>query len=209
MKTKIIFLVSAVLLLLGCSTDQGNTLEIPGQPENRQAQNSPQHFPYANKIVLLKVDFLTHNFEGGKELVFKGAQNFTIASIYQSPGDFGGISLKYAELNETFFEGTIHWMGLGQMQYPEQLDSADAFQTIGNTVPMPNAALLATVAYDEFAYYPDPMPCAEIWNAIENLQVVAQYRGSNPNGMVNIFLYTPSVGVGNPEDWDYFVILKN
>lgn len=210
MKTKIIFLVSIALLLLGCSPDQDTTLPNSAQPENRQSHTTyNHHLPYANKIVLLKVDFLTHHFEGGKELVFKGAQNFTIASVYQSPGDFGGVSLKYAELNETFFEGTIHWMGLGQMQYPEQLDSADAFQTISNAVPMPNASLLATVAYDEFAYYPDPMPYAALWSAVENLQVVAQYRVSNPQSTVNIFLYTPSVGMGNPEDWDYFIILKN
>lgn len=209
-KSKIIFLISTVLVLLGCSSDQDTALQNPSQSgQNRQSQNSHLALPYANKIVLLKVDFVSHTFESGKEMVFKNAQNFTIASDYQSPGDFGGVSLKYAELNATFFEGTIHWMGLGQMEYPQQLDGVDAFQTIGNPVPMPDAALLSTVAYTEFAYYPDPVPYNEIWDAIKNLQVVAQYRSSNPGSTVNVFLYTPSVGIGNPEEWDYFVILKN
>ena len=44
-----------------------------------------------NKVVLLKVDFLTNIFEGGKELEFSPSSSFTISSTYLSPGDFGNI----------------------------------------------------------------------------------------------------------------------
>ena len=48
-----------------------------------------------------------------------------------------------------------------------------------------------------------------IWAAIDNLETVKNYRESNPEVKISLFLYTPSVGIGNPEEWDWFVILKN
>lgn len=199
-----------VVLFAGCSSDEILTTNDTNQQQAaRPSQNTSPQLANPNKVLLLKVDFLTHTFEGGKELVFKNVPGFTIMTEYQPPIDFGGISIIYGELDQPVFTGTIHWMGLGQMQYPDHLESAASFQTTNNPFPMPDAALFEPVAYDQFAYYPEPVPYAEIWDAIENLQIVAQYRSSNPNAKVSLFLYTPSVGMGNPADWDYFVILKN
>ena len=63
--------------------------------------------------------------------------------------------------------------------------------------------------YDEFAYYPDTIDYSSIWNSISNLEIVNNYLNTNPNGKINLFLYTPSVGIGNPADWDWYIILKN
>ena len=48
-----------------------------------------------------------------------------------------------------------------------------------------------------------------IWASVQSLVKVRQYLISNPNATVKIFLYTPSVGIGNPAEWDWIVILKN
>ena len=48
-----------------------------------------------------------------------------------------------------------------------------------------------------------------IWNSINNLEVVSDYLDSNPNGKINLFLYTPGVGIGDPAYWDWYVFLKN
>lgn len=162
-----------------------------------------------NKLVLLKVDFLTNVFEGGKELEFSASSNFTISSTYQAPGDFGSIQLYYSELNEIIFDGTIIWMGTGTMTYPTEIDLPNTFSTTSNNLPLPNVSMFENVMYDEFAYYPDIIEYSNIWNSINNLEIVSDYRNSNPNGKINLFLYTPSVGVGNPAEWDWYIYLKN
>jgi hypothetical protein len=44
---------------------------------------------------------------------------------------------------------------------------------------------------------------------VQNLVKVRQFLQSNPNQIVKLFLYTPSVGMGDPLEWDYFIFLKN
>ena len=48
-----------------------------------------------------------------------------------------------------------------------------------------------------------------IWLTIEKLQLVQDYLVSNPTASMKIFLYKPSVGMGNPVDWDWVIFLKN
>lgn len=161
-----------------------------------------------NKVVLLQVDYLTNVFEGGKELTFSNSPSFTISSTYQAPGDFGSVQLYYSELDKLLFNGTIIWDGTGQIDYPN-INGSSFFSTSDDSVQMPNTNLFQTVMYHESAYYPDTISYSSIWNSISNLDIVKEYRSSNRSGEVNLFLYTPSVGAGNPADWDWFVILKN
>ena len=162
-----------------------------------------------NKVLLLKVDFLTSAFEGGKELTFADEDDFTISTTYNSPGDFGDVSLNYSELNQPLFAGTIHWMGLGEMTYPESLENVEFFTPVTDPVAMPDVSLFAPVMYSEYPTYPETIDYAALWDAVDNLLMVKEYRMSNPNAQINVFLYTPSVGVGNPAEWDWFIILKS
>ncbi|WP_158655195.1 hypothetical protein [Flavivirga eckloniae] len=190
---KKVLLFALASLMLSCDKEDDNP--IPGDNEN--------------KVVLLKVDFLTNKFEGGKELEFSKSPDFTISTTYESPGDFGSVQLYYKEFEKKLFDGTIHWMGLGEMSYPESVSSPNAFQTIDENLPLPDTSEFAKVMYDENAHYPETINYTDIWNSIDNLKVVSNYRNSNPEGKINLFLYTPSVGVGDPADWDWFIILKN
>lgn len=195
MKNKIL-LMGLGLLLVACSDET----------------TAPVEKVKENKVLMLKVDLLTSAFEGGKELTFEEASAFTIGVDYESPGDFGGIKLKYQELNAPLFEGTIHWMGLGEMSYPE-IDPPSAFSTSEILVMLPGENQREVIQYlpdamplDEWPYQPD---YETLWSAVSSLHIVRDYRAANPNSKVNFFLYTPSVGVGNPADWDWFIILKN
>ncbi|KAF2514817.1 hypothetical protein E0W68_13365 [Flavobacterium salilacus subsp. salilacus] len=190
---KIILLLGLALSFMACSDDSGSPL-----------QNETQ-----NKVLLLKVDLETNVFEGGKELVFPDADGFTLTTDYNSPGDFGDITLKYEQVNDTIFAGTIVWNGTGQMTYPEALNGTDAFATVAEPAVMPTAEDFELVEYDEYSYYPEEIDYDAIWDAIDNLQLVKEYRKENPDAKVNLFLYTPSVGIGNPAEWDWYVILKN
>lgn len=163
----------------------------------------------SNKVVLLKVDYLTNKFEGGKEINFPEAPSFTISTVYNSPGDFGSIALYYEELNEKLFEGTIIWMGTGEMSYPLKIDNPNKFSKTRNNLPLPAEEMFEYVQYNDFSYYSDNIDYGSLWNAIKNLKIVTTYRASNSNSKIFLFLYTPSVGVGDPAEWDWFVILKN
>lgn len=162
-----------------------------------------------NNVLLLKIDFLTNNFEGGKQLEFSSDSNFTISSTYQAPGDFGSVQLFYEELNEKIFDGTIIWMGLGERSYPETIELPNTFSILTDSLPLPDSSMFKNIMYSEYAYYPDTIEYSNIWNSINNLEIVSNYRNSNPNEKINLFLYTPSVGMGDPADWDWYIFLKN
>ncbi|GGK49839.1 MULTISPECIES: hypothetical protein [Flavobacteriaceae] len=163
----------------------------------------------SNNVVLLKVDYLTNTFEGGKVLKFSESTSFTISSKYNSPGDFGSVALYYEELNKKLFEGTIIWMGLGEMSYPSSMDLPAHFSKTDTNVTLPDTEMFKRIMYTENAYYPDSINYESLWNAINNLRIVSSCRNSNPHEKVQLFLYTPSLGVGDPADWDWFVILRS
>jgi hypothetical protein len=179
------------LTLISCSQDNDET-------------NTPTTNP--NNVLVLKVDYNTNQFEGGKELSFTNtASNMTVTNQYVSPADFGSIKLKYQEINETIFDGTIVWAGLGQMNYPQNLLNANQFDRVMTTdYVIPSAGF-------ENVFNPDNLPYNynTIWTSVQSLVKVRQYLISNPNATVKIFLYTPSVGIGNPEEWDWFIFMKN
>jgi len=192
---KTFIILGLVTLFASCSDDNESTTN-PGDSDN--------------KVLLLKVDLLTNAFEGGKELTFEEAEGFTISPEYVSPGDFGSIKLKYQQTGETIFDGSIVWNGLGQMSYPAALNGANSFPVIDDEVPMPSASQFEYVEYsDGDMGLPAAVDQEAIWESISHLQKVKDYRASNPAAKVYLFLYTPSVGVGNPAEWDWFLILKN
>lgn len=159
-----------------------------------------------NKVLMLKVDYLTNTFEGGKETEFaENSSEFTITSQYIPASDFGNIKLKYDEVNEVIFDGDIIWMGLGQINYPQNLLLANQFETVATAdVVFPSAGFQHILPEPNQVY-----DYNEVWLAVQNLVKVRQYLISNPNGKVKLYFYTPSVGVGDPADWKWIVLMKN
>ena len=90
MKTSIL-LLSLVTLLLSCNSDTvDKTL--------------------ATEVLMLKVDYTKHAFEGGTEFNFaEQADNLTIINEYVEPSDFGNVRLIYKELGEALFDGRWYW----------------------------------------------------------------------------------------------------
>ena len=191
MRTKILTFTALILSLISCSND------------NDETSNSTTN---SNNVLLLKVDYNTNLFEGGKELTFANTtSNMTITNQYVSPGDFGSIKLIYQELNETLFDGTIVWAGLGQMNYPQNLLNANQFDTVMTTdYVTPSAGFVNVFNPDNTTYSYN-----EVWTSVQSLVKVRQYLYSNPNASVKLFLYTPSVGIGNPAEWDWIIFMKN
>jgi hypothetical protein len=168
-------------------------------PDNYVINQNP------NKVMLLKVDYETNTFEGGNETVFPSSTaTFTVTNQVIPPGDFGNIKLFYSELNTKIFDGDIIWMGNGQIHFPTSFLSANQYNFINTLVPIADPVF-------ENVYNPDNTNYnySEIFNAIRYLEIVNQYRASNPNATVKLFLYTPGVGVGDPTQWKWIFIIKN
>ncbi|RZJ65782.1 MAG: hypothetical protein EOO50_12260 [Flavobacterium sp.] len=195
MKSKITLLLFTVFAFAACTSDNNVTEPVDNDPIT------------GNKMLMLKVDYLTNAFEGGTELSFEetDATTFTIETEYQTPGDFGWVKMYYAEVDTKFFDGEIHWMGLGTLHCPENFDPASSFDhvlTEDFVTPQGGFDNIFNPSEQEYDYQ---IP----WSHVQGLVKVRQYLASNPTASAKIFLYTPSVGVGNPSDWDWIVILKN
>lgn len=161
--------------------------------------------PAENQVLLLKVDYLSNRFEEGRVLPFSASTTtFTTQVIDTPPTDFGSIKVMYQELNEPIFYGTIHWMGLGERRYPEVMVDESYFDNVlTEDLRMPLNGFEEIYIHDTTSSY------SQAWQEVQKLVVVRQFLESNPNEKVRVFLYTPSVGVGNPNDWDWYFILKN
>ena len=160
------------------------------------------------ELTILKVDFLTHTFEGGNSFEFNNiamTNTLPIEEIYVAPSDFGNYTLKYTPTNEVIFNGPIAWMG-GSYDLPLDFDSSDYETTTLNPSInldeieyfMPTADILAGEGYTNFDY-------ASVWNSIKNLQVTNDCL--NNNGKIGFVLYTPGLGLFQPENAYWLVIL--
>lgn len=180
------------------------TLALMSCSKENKLQTSPTIS--SNNVLILKVDYNTNQFEGGKELTFADTSStMSITNQYVAAGDFGSIKLKYHELNRLLFDGTLVWAGLGQVNYPQNLISANQFDRVMTT------DYVTPVAGFENVFNPNNViyNYSSIWASVQGLVKVRQYLNSNPNATVKIFLYTPSLGLGNPAEWDWFIFMKN
>lgn len=162
--------------------------------------------PYTeSSFTLLQVDYQTLDFEAGNFVpaapVTTPADTLPIAVTYNSPGDFGDILLASTIDNDTVFFGTIVWAGTGQRISPAQLTPAADFQTIDAAAPLPTIKNL-----NPFGVDPEDADVAELWAAVADLQVVHD-AVADPGSRFGFFTYARSVGVGNPAEWDYFVVI--
>ena len=116
----------SIITLFVCSC-QKDVEDVP--TSNETIENLPS-IQEDNRVLILKVDYLTFSFEGGNELLFDDTSSFNISSNYNPPGDFGDIQLYYEEFDELIFDGTIIWMGTGNRSYPETMNPAINFEII-------------------------------------------------------------------------------
>lgn len=162
-----------------------------------------------NRVLLLKIDFEANTFEEGREFVFSTNKDFDISSEYVSPGDFGSIDLLYKGTQQKLFSGTIVWSGLGKIDFPEKFIQPEDFNRLNEPLPMPDVSEFKKVMYDEHAFYPENIEYQKIWESIADLKLVKEYRRNNPETKINILLYTPAVGIMDPAEADWIMVIKN
>lgn len=156
-------------------------------------------------LLILKVDYLTGQFEGAskqKILVSERASDtIPIRIDYKSPSDFGYISLYHKPTNQLLFNGYMIWMGKGAISFPKQFKPYN--RVFEKAISQPEPDRFQILFSNPF--YGQPTDYGFLWNAIGKLQIVEEYLKSNKK--IGVFLYTPSVGTGNPADWDWILFM--
>jgi hypothetical protein len=187
MKKNIFFIVTFFCLFFSCSKEDDGSATT-------------------NKVLMLKVDYLTNTFEGGIETGYPAkTATFTTSNQYKPPSDFGNLKIKYQELDEILFDGDIIWAGKGKINLPQNILPANQFTSVTTAdVVNPVAGF-----EDIFNPYNQAWNYTPVWLAIQKLTKVREYVNANPNATVKLFLYTPSVGFGDPADWDWIIFMKN
>lgn len=159
-----------------------------------------------NSVVLLQVNYTDFEFEGGTELFlhseFNDSDTLPIRVDYISPGDFGSLALYYEPKNEAIFKGTIVWDGVGKRMYPYNLYRPERFLMLKDPVGMPDNDDFQILFPEEGVDY----PLESIWNSVSHLAIVSRYLKSGKK--VGVFRYTRSVGVGDPNEWDWYVVMN-
>ncbi len=188
---KSISILSFLILFISCSKDE----DVIKQEVKKATLE--------NKVLILKVDFATNTFDGGKELVFDNqTETFTTNVVVQSnDADGGNIKVFYQELNQKLFEGTQSWTG--QIVFPIDFLPAAAFEsalTADYFLP-PNFLNIYNPNNEIFNF-------ESAWIAIQSRIKVRNYMLSNPNQIAKIFLFTEySSGIVGPRK-KLIIILK-
>ena len=158
-----------------------------------------------NSLILIKVDYLTYNFEGYYEIPINEIDYFNdsipLSVNYFPPGDFGSIELIYNN-SISVFNGTIVWMGLGQILYPENFENAINLEQMSTNIEFPNDLNHIDLNQHSIEY---EYPIDSIWESINSYEIIENYIQNTPN--IATLLYTPGVGIGDPNYWDYILIM--
>ncbi|MDR0698018.1 MAG: hypothetical protein LBG28_02185 [Tannerella sp.] len=158
----------------------------------------------ASMVFTYMIDYTTNRFLGGYKVTLPHyIDSLMPVCEYNSPGDFGDVTWYDKTTNTRLFAGTIIGMGKGERTFPEKNDSPDSYTKLDFSSKKPQFISLYHDKYDNMANPEvDYLP---IWNAIKDLQDTSWSTDSTP---AYIYLYRPSVGVGDPKDWYWIVFMK-
>lgn len=200
MKNLIVLPFLSLFLLVACSK---SSVDDPTLPEIPIITPTPR-IETTNTILILRVDCNTYKFEGGFEkLISKPIPNtdsIPIEVVYKSPSDIGHITLYYKPSGDLLFDGPIIWAGSGKLNVPTTFDLPETYYKTTTEPAKPDDSKFQKIFSMNNPDY------TKIWKSISNLSIVTEYLRSNKK--IGLLLYTPSVGVGNPAEWDWYVFLS-
>ncbi|MDR2918593.1 MAG: hypothetical protein LBV72_04410 [Tannerella sp.] len=187
MKTKIFCCIITVLSFVGCSNNDLAPTICPNDE---------------SRIFTFAVDYTTNKFLGGYQVLLpQYIDTFEMICEYNSPGDFGDVAWFDKTTGSKLFAGTIIWMGKGERTFPEKIQSPSSFEKLKTPISMP-----AFIPLYHSEYHVDTgTDYQSTWDAIKYLQEVSWLTSSS---QAYIYLYQPSVGVGDPADWYWLIFLK-
>jgi hypothetical protein len=160
-----------------------------------------------DKVLLLKVDYLTKKFEGGQEVTLSTpASSFAATAKTLNQGDFNHLWVTAAGSGDTLFYGVEEWMGYGDYKYPALLEAKD-FATVTSTAKMSSFEnIYHQLGREDYKY-------DTVWHAVANLGKTQEYIKANPKQTARIFLFYGSMGGIGPKGaeetyWKWIIMLN-
>ncbi len=180
-----------------------------GQPADDFTESDLRPTDLQKHILISKVDYLTFRYKGFYALNVTNKLNtgneIPFVADYRSPGDFGYIKLYYRNTNNLLMDGTIIWSGCGELNFPE---SFRAGQRLSNVLPYPGQSRIAFINQEgHYTTVSDDTELQRIWHTLSRQKEFRHYFGRTSK-KIAVYLYTPSVGVGNPADAYYLVFTE-
>ena len=180
-----------------------------GQPADDFTESDLRPTDLQKHILISKVDYLTFRYKGFYALNVTDKLNtgneIPFVADYRSPGDFGYIKLYYRNTNNLLMDGTIIWSGCGELNFPE---SFRAGQRLSNVLPYPGQSRIAFINEEgHYTTVSDDTELQRIWHTLSRQKEFRHYFGRTSK-KIAVYLYTPSVGVGNPADAYYLVFTE-
>lgn len=180
-----------------------------GQPSDDFTESDLQETDLQKHILISKVDYLTFRYKGFYALNVSNKLNsgneIPFLSQYQSPGDFGYIKLFYQNTDNLLMDGSIIWSGCGALNFP---DNFRAGLPMDNGLPYPGQSRIAFINDGgNYVTVTNERELQYIWQSVSRQKEFQHYYG-NSSKKVAVYLYTPSVGVGDPADAYYLVFTE-
>lgn len=181
-----------------------------GQPSDDFNESDLRPTDLQKHILISKVDYLTYRYKGFYALNVSDKLNtgneIPFVSEYQSPGDFGYIKLFYRNTNNLLMDGSIIWNGCGELNFPA---SFRAGQRLNSGMPYPGQGRIAFINNGgRYRTVTDETDLQRIWQSVSRQKEFQHYYHSKPCKRVAVYLYTPSVGLGDPADAFYLVFTE-
>ena len=182
-----------------------------GQPSDEFPESDLPEEDLHKNILISKVDYLTFRPRGfyamNVQNPVSSGNEIPFVAQYQAPGDFGWFKLFYQTTDNLLAHGSIVWMGCGELEFPE---SFRAGQKLSNGLPYPGQTKIAFIN-DEGQYCTvsaaQEVGLQRIWQTLSKQEEFQHYY-NNTHKKVAVYLYTPSMGLGDPADWYYLVFTE-
>lgn len=195
---KLLLYLPLLFLIVSCTKDFDDYAPIQETPNA------------SRELLMLRVDFETNQFKGGKLFHFEGVPmtpTIPLTETYLPPSDFGNYKLAFTPTGEVIFNGPVTWMGTSSEIATPDYSAPETYPVLPTNSAAdlataqyftPTADIIASEGYTSFNY-------ETIWNAVSNLEIVHQFTAENAK--VGFMLYTPGLGVFQPQHADWFIIL--
>ena len=170
-------------------------------------------------ILIAKVDYMTFEYGGFCSTNVTNKQNegneIPFFGDYMSPSDGGYVKLYYRDESNLLMYGTIIWNGCGELIYPNAFVKGGNVDTYVPEYTMKRSLLFPSdrISYiDADGNYVQDVDESDndlgyIWQTLSAQEEFMSYYEQTAK-KVAVFLYAPSVGVGDPYEWYYMVFVE-
>ncbi|MBR3947027.1 MAG: hypothetical protein IKJ56_08000 [Bacteroidales bacterium] len=170
-------------------------------------------------ILIAKVDYMTFEYGGFYSMNVTNKQNegneIPFLADYMSPSDFGYIKLYYRDQSNLLMDGSIIWAGCGELNFPETFVKGNSSNTYVPEYTMKRGLSFPSdrISYiDADGSYVQDVDESDndlgyIWQTLSDCEEFMSYY-EQTSKKVAVYLYQPSVGMGDPYDWYYMVFVE-